>query len=723
MLFTVFALGGMHAQAKDNSEPWSQAVARDAKFWIGDSGPAGPIFTGPHQYPFICTTVENSLGQPRIDNQFGIGNAVFPEIGGVPDYYADPIGYSRLCAIGTRVDYVYYSTMANAFLPLPDPANVPADAEQISVEGQLINFVVRVERGTINRFIYSIAMLAPYPESLDKPRTLNNNAWNKKLVYKFEGGVGIGHQQGFMSLEASEALHYASLKRGYAVAYSTGTKTSTHYNLRLAEETALMVKAHFKAIYGKPKYTVGIGGSGGGIQQYVIAQNNRNVIDAAIAQVAYPDMITQTIYVGDCEPLERYFDSEYLEYGTSSRWANWSNRGLIEGLTTNEVAIVDPWPYAPTPGSSGCIKGWRGAVPKVLNPAWTEQRYIEALKLYRYPDEEIAKIKWTHWNDLGNIYPQDENGIAYNTWDNVGVQYGLRALQAGKITTQEFLDLNACVGGWKSPQDMVLGYYPWDPTADPATFDPWDKRNMQLSEYCKSDGSPAPRTQGSIEAMHAAYTSGHVFEGRVDIPIFDIRYYLEPILDMHHSQASFASRARIIKARGDADNQVIWFAECEQDPVNLKEYCAFDPTGSVLDILADWLDRSMGHSPTQIVKNKPAAAVDACFFSDGNLLYAGADAWDGILNDQPKGPCANAFHILSTARIQAGGSQRDDIFKCALKPVATALDDGTYGDAEFGAAQQQRLQAIFPNGVCDYSKGDMGKPKGHGDIITESWLR
>jgi len=692
----------------------SNDVERGAKFWIGDSGPSGPIFTGPQQYPFICSTAEkeNLLGQPLIDNQLGIGNAVFPEVNGIPDYSAEPIGYSQLCSIPTRVDYFYYSTTTNRFLPLPYPGDVPSDVEHINVQGQWVNFVVRLERGTINRFIYSIAMLAPYPESLDSPRTLNKAAWNNKLVYKFEGGIGIGHFQGFLSLDDEEALHYTSLKRGYAVAYSTGTKTGTHYNLNLAEETALMVKAHFKATYGNPKYTVGIGGSGGGVEQYVIGQNNKHVIDAAIPQLSYPDMITQTIYVADCELLERYFDFEYFFYH-SLRWSDWMNRGLIEGLATNPIAIVDPWslsPYAPSPGSSGCINGWRGTVPAVLNPAWTDQRYFQALALYRYPPEIIANIKWTHWNDLGNIYPQDENGYAPNTWDNIGVQYGLRALISGAITSQEFLDLNACVGGWKSPQEMVLGFYPWDPNDNPAHFDPWDQRNMNLSEFCKLGGPPAPRTEGSIEAMHAAYYSGHVFEGNLDIPVFDIRYYLDPILDMHHSQASFASRARMLAAKGSADNQIIWFVACELEPVYLGKTCSFDPTGKVLDILDDWLERTKGKSAEQVVKFKPTEAVDACYNSDGSLLYAGDDAWDGILNNKPKGPCAGAFPIYSNSRIQAGGSQKDNIFKCALKPLQTALNDGTYGGVEFNAPQKLRLQTIFPNGVCDYSKEDAGKP-------------
>jgi hypothetical protein len=77
------------------------------------------------------------------------------------------------------------------------------------------------------------------------------------------------------------------------------------------------------------------------------------------------------------------------------------------------------------------------------------------------------------------------------------------------------------------------------------------------------------------------------------------------------------------------------------------------------------------------------------------------------------GPCASAFPIFSTSRILAGGGQKNDIFKCALKPVETALGDGTYGTVIFSDEQKLRLQTIFVNGVCDYNRGDVGKPKVH----------
>lgn len=685
----------------------------NTEFWIGEVGPTGPLFTGPHQYPFICTTFDNGLGQPLIDNQVGIGNAVFPEYNGIPIFSAEPLGYSKNCSIPTRVDYFYYDQAANNFLSLPDPANVPPSVAKITHKNHQVNFVVRLERGTINRFIYGIAMLAPYPESLESPSTLDNHAWNRKLVYKFQGGVGIGYFQGKFDLTRKQALHYDSLKRGYAVAYSSGTRTGTHYNLRLAEETALMLKEHFKETYGKPKYTVGIGASGGSIQQYVIGQNNRELIDAAIPQMSYPDMITQTMQIGDCELMERYFDFEHTFFAPT-RWSSWLERSLIEGVVANNIAIQIPWGaniYAPSPGSNECINGWRGAVPSLLNPKWAHPDYYAALQLYRYPPAVIANVKWSHFNDLGNIYPQDANGIAYSPWDNVGVQYGLQALLNHDINPDEFLEINSCTGGWKQPADMILGNYPWNPTADPLTYDPWDQANMNLSPFCKY-GLPAPRTEGNLLAMNTAYSSGHVFTGNIRIPIIDMRWYLEPILDMHHSQGSFNARARILAKIGHTRNHVIWFVECsDYSPVHLTDNCGYDPTGKALDTMDEWLANRRYHSNRHEPDDKPVAAIDSCFNGDGSVLYTGNDAWDGILNEKPAGPCTTAFPIYSDTRRVAGGPISDDIFKCALKPVTQALSDGTYGDVMFNGLQVLLLNNIFPSGVCDYSKPDVGKPE------------
>ena len=56
----------------------------------------------------------------------------------------------------------------------------------------------------------------------------------------------------------------------------------------LGGETALMIKERFVERYGVPRYTVGIGGSGGAIQQYLYGQNHPGLLDGAIPRTRTP---------------------------------------------------------------------------------------------------------------------------------------------------------------------------------------------------------------------------------------------------------------------------------------------------------------------------------------------------------------------------------------------------------------------------------------------------
>src|SRR5699024_5104489 len=57
-------------------------------------------------------------------------------------------------------------------------------------------------------------------------------------------------------------------------------------------------------------------------------------------------------------------------------------------------------------------------------------------------------VRSTVWDHTINAYGQDpETGYALRPFDNVGVQYGLQAVQDGTLSMAEFLDLNDGVGG------------------------------------------------------------------------------------------------------------------------------------------------------------------------------------------------------------------------------------------------------------------------------------
>ena len=636
------------------------------------------MFSGPWQSVFKCTAPNR------------LANA---------DLFTPP-GTEPSCAIPTQVKWMYRTT-GNAWATYTPGAPRPADlATTTTMDGQTVDFIVRWERGTINRFVYSIATLSPATQDEAAP---DLSAWNGVLLDKFEGGVAIGHYQG--NPQPNSMLYLDGLKLGYAIAYSTATVTSTHYNLQLGGETAIMVKDRFVSAYGEPRYTVAVGGSGGAIQQYVYGQNHPGLLDAAIPQYSYPDMVTQTIHVGDCELLERWADSKAIA-SPLSMWRTWVNRSLIEGLNASAsvvsfAAAGVPWtafmPWMgvpPGPGSTECINGWRGLSPLALNPLFGTAPGVTA--------QEQVSTEWTHWGDLVNIYGTDDSGYARVPWDNVGVQYGLQALREGKITGAQFLDLNANVGSWKQSSEMVQEGCPFIPaTCATELPDVWSARNMNLSP----DGgvTPAPRREGDRDAMYAAYRSGLVFRGKIDIPIIDWRHYLEDALDMHNSHQSFASRQRMLNYDGDASNQVIWFTDAR--PARLS-----DQTGLALEVMDEWMRNIAAHPELGVGGNKPDEAVDSCFRTIGTLLASGADVWNGILDDKPAGACTQALQIHSTSRIVAGGPIEGSVFKCALQPVGDAVDRALYGSWQPDAAEVARLEQIFPTGVCDYRKRDLGLP-------------
>jgi hypothetical protein len=279
--------------------------------------------------------------------------------------------------------------------------------------------------------------------------------------------------------------------------------------------------------------------------------------------------------------------------------------------------------------------------------------------------------------------------------------YGLQSLKAGRITAAEFLHLNWHVGGWKHPNDMVQEGFPFLGSLSPASFDPWSRRNMNLAPNATT---PAPRTQGVLEAMRAAYTSGHVYTGQLDVPAIDHRQYMERELDMHNSHQSFVVRKRVTQRMGHSDNLVIWFTDTTPGVAKASQSL------EALDVMDQWMTNIRANPGRSIAQNKPARAVDSCFGLQGQLLNSGAAVWDGILNTNAAGACTRQFPLYSTSRIVAGAPFEGGIYACALKTVDAALADGTFAPWVPSAADVAQLRQIYPGGVCDYSRPDRARP-------------
>lgn len=628
----------------------------------------GPVFSGPHQTPFYCN-------QDHLTN-IGLGEA------------------DENCMTPTQVSFKYYTT-ENSWVEYTPGMDRPADmAKTETTDGKVVDFIVRWERGTINRFIYSIAMLSSASQSVETP---DLESWNKKLVFYFRGGVGVGHKQG--SYSSRRAFYTEGLKRGYAVIFSSGTATTTHYNLQVGGETALMLKEHFIKEYAVPKYTTAVGQSGGAVQMYMYSQNHKGLLDGIIPAMSYPDMVTQTIHAGDCSLIERWIDFEIME-DKDSRWTDWTQRTLLEGFNaSNDVSNILfeyglSHPNLPN-GSSECSQNWNNLAPLVFNPLYGTADGVT-------PEGQI-NTKWTHFDDARNVYGVAEDGYANRTWDNVGVQYGLTALTEGKISPEEFLDLNFNAGTWKQEADMIQEGCPFlqencfavDPATSvwPEQVDPWGARNFLLS-----DGTnPAPRAKADPDAIKNAYAGGLVNYGDIQIPTIDVRIYLEPELDMHNSVQSFAARQRMIDFDGDASNQSIWFLK----PTAEGEYV--DPVPYALDVMDAWLEKHIANPEAGLIANRPAEASDACFNGDGSVAAAGDSVWNGILDDtKAKGACALTHETFGNPRMVAGSSIAGNVFKCELQPVETAVVTGVYGEWIPTADQLTTLKSIFPEGVCKF---------------------
>ncbi|MBW3163486.1 DUF6351 family protein [Ferrimonas balearica] len=646
---------------------------------LGETGPVVPLYAGARQYPFFCMTHFSSLGQPLVDNLSGEGVPVYAEDdNGLTDQV---IGYARDCQLPTALSYWYVDAKGRV-LPWSEQVN-ESDIARVERGGESVPELYRLETGTINRYPYYIAM--PYRPGAVRTDTPD---WNGRLIYQFHGGSGIGFRQGRLRPAGFLTKRLQQLRRGYAVISSTGNKTAYTYNMLLAEDTARRVKRQFVSLYGAPRYTIGIGGSGGGLAQYLMMQNGSGVIDGALALYAYPDMLSQTLYGLDCDLLNTYYA---FRADQPELWQNFDVRPSVEGLNAaagfdQRAPFLEPlnqllqgrWPRWPS-GSSECINGWFGLSSLIHNP---HQGYIRPM----FHDDVVEGRHWSYWEDLHQIFGRDEDGFARTTWDNRGVQYGLAALQQGQLSVRAFLHLNRRIGGWVPARQMEAETL-WAPLGKllPLWLTLWGNHNVH-------DGEFARRTEGDPVAIERAYRSGQVFLGYNPLPVIDLRHYLEDQLDMHHLSASFEARARIQQWHGHHDNQLIWVADKDHTPM-----------ANAFDAMERWLEaRQRG-------EGKPADLTDQCFAADGSVIARGEAVWDGPWNGRESGPCTVEFPAYTNARIQAGGPWLGAIFQCHRIAVADALEAGLYQDDRL-AAHRAELERIFPEGVCDYRQGDAARP-------------
>jgi hypothetical protein len=261
---------------------------------------------------------------------------------------------------------------------------------------------------------------------------------------------------------------------------------------------------------------------------------------------------------------------------------------------------------------------------------------------------------------------------AQQTGDNVGIQYGLNALLAGAITAEEFVTLNEKVGGVDADSNRI-------PT----------------------------RSQADLAALPIAYRAGIVASGKNlgKLPIIDSRGYDEQ--GIHYIWRSFSERARIDAAYGgNHGNQVMWRYGTGLLPGTAAQVAAV--TVQSLLTMDTWLSKLATDSPqvtpnaertqAEVLAAKPATAFDLCYLTgDTNFTTP--------ITDMAVCDADARLTKHASPRQVAGGSIRENILKCQLKPLNAA----DYAPVVFTGAQLARLQAVFSTGVCDWSLPGVGQ--------------
>jgi hypothetical protein len=227
----------------------------------------------------------------------------------------------------------------------------------------------------------------------------------------------------------------------------------------------------------------------------------------------------------------------------------------------------------------------------------------------------------------------------------------LSALQQGKITAAQFVDINEKIGGL----DVDI-----NPTA--------------------------ARIKATQPALANAYRSGMINEtNNLDqTAIIDCRGP-DPGA-FHDAYRAFAVRARLDREHGTHGNQLIW-----EGPVALMGDAQCE-ANSFSD-MDRWLasveaDTSGASLPEKVRSDKPADLTDRCYDGGGQKVM------DDI--------CGEAVvATFGTPRTVAGDAITTDTNKCQLRPLNRS---DNYGLIPLTDAQWATMQAIFPDGVCDFSR-------------------
>ena len=601
------------------------ADGRAASVVLDNHPRSGPVFSGP-QVPWLCPedTEEGTCARVTTFEFFYVAEGDMVE-----EETCDAMSSTVTNRTPDEVDEAYFDAVPPCFKPY-DPANPPSDVAIVTTtEDVEVPYIVRLETGIMDRDEYQVAVLFDPSQPWDPfdPQA----AWNRRLVVKHGSSCGAD----FATEPAPPVLDEdRALSKGFAV-MSTALSDSGHScHVGLQAESLIMAKEHVIETYGEVRWTMGRGGSGGALAQQWVANAYPGMYDGLLLGQSFPDGWSTVMEIEDCHLMDRYW-LDPTQWAPGVAWTE-PQMAAVSG-----TAVIGP------------CQVWDTAYgyPDLFNPS--KGRSCDFPSSQRYDAVERPDgIRCTLQDySVGIFGRRAADGFAHRPYDNVGVQYGLRALQDGLITPAQFVDLNANVGG----RDI--------------------------------DGVWRPgRVEATPEALERAYRSGSVNTGHnmEGVAIIDSRGTNS--FEIHHQVRSLVMRARLDAANGHHDNHVQWWG-----PVATNGDPKF--SSAAFDLMDEWLaaveaDASDAPLADKVVANKPEGAVDRCTNGQGE--------------DAPVHHCDLVED--ATPRMVAGLPLTDDVLKCQLRPI----DPDEYGPLML-PSDLAALQEIFPDGVCDTTAPGVGQ--------------
>ena len=618
----------------------------------------GPMISGPHATPYNCRT----------------------EAFVMPDGTRLGTATDTNCSAPTKVQYLYRSTAGGALRAMPSTTALPADvAQTTTVAGVQVPFVVRVETGTMNRGIYQNAMLhnpvsEPAPSPLTPPR-----GWNRKLIAVHGTGCTGGWyiQGAALGVSTFTGTMLTRLGEGYAVFNNTLNHPANSCNAVLAAETTMMGKEKLIETLGVPTATVSTGTSGGAYTSLQVGDMVPGIFDGVFIDATFPDALSISLSALDSKLVNRYLTTPALNTTALSELQAtrvsghknpraWYDLALQSGRTDPTAGRTETIPVG------GFATAYTASVFNAAVPA--AQRYGASTN--------ATGARATVWDWARNVYGVDATGKGQRVFDNVGVQYGLAQLNDGSITKEQFIDLNAKIGGY-------------------------DNEGNYTTARAVADANAVRRT------YQAGLTLGGG-GGLASIPVFDSSNFYDEDNFYHYQWFHFAVRERMRRANGDIGNHVMWrggvnfadlFVPATASPARaaINARVAADGWAAFIGwVDAYKADTGSASQREKVLARKPAAATDGCFTAATTPVFRAET--QTLAQTGPAGSCNDLYPSWTAPRIQAGGPVAGDVLKCQLKPV-----DGTGYSVTFTAAELDRLRAIFPGGVCDFSRAGVNQ--------------